>query len=334
MLSNLKKMLVLIPCMILGLFLASSLEVYAADAVLVDETRVNIGGDNKENTYYFSNSKTWEFKAEYDIVWDYDTLLQYRVVRPDGSATAWIDDYYVDKGGVFVINDYTALSYTEKVDVSKRVSVAPAATYYVDIEYFSEYSRWSWTRKNQNKGEIIKIIVSGEDDTLNTPTANIKYNNQEKKYTVEASILKDGKGYGIITSSSYYFATEVKNNDKIYDFNQNKQNSVHKGDLKFTPASTITATFDAVESEPYKYVYAIVTTGNGYSKVVRYDIENSTSTPEQNYTEETDNSQDKPTGLFDYGFGELILLVLVVVLIVSCALIITQKIVDYKKRLY
>ena len=43
---------------------------------------------------------------------------------------------------------------------------------------------------------------------------------------------------------------------------------------------------------------------------------------------------DSETGLFDYDFGELILLVLVVVLIVSCALIITQKIIDYRKRLY
>jgi len=53
---------------------------------------------------------------------------------------------------------------------------------------------------------------------------------------------------------------------------------------------------------------------------------------DSNVQQESNTNTD--TGLFDYDFGELILLVLVVVLIVSCVLIITQKIVDYKKRLY
>ena len=77
----------------------------------------------------------------------------------------------------------------------------------------------------------------------------------------------------------------------------------------------------------------MVVSGNGYPSIVKFDIVNEVATPNEDpVTPEANENND--TGLFDYGFGELILLVLVVILIVSCALIITQKIVDYKRRLY
>ena len=87
------------------------------------------------------------------------------------------------------------------------------------------------------------------------------------------------------------------------------------------------------ENTEYKYVYVLVDTGNDYENILEYNI--STQQSEEKEPEHS-NSKDQgsETGLFDYDFGELILLVLVVLLIVSCALIITQKIVDYKKRLY
>ena len=331
MFANLKKMLIIIPCMVIGLFFVTGARIFAADAVLLESNEVLVGEEElKENTYYFTNDKSWEFHADFNLVNDYDTFLKYRVVRPDGSATKWSSkQYYVNNNGKFNISDYTALSYTETVDISSRVSIVPAATYYVDIEYYGEYLGFiDW---NQNKGETLKVVVGSSDDNLNIPTANIVHDASAKKYTVTASVLKDEQGYSAITDIEYYFATERKENNTIYDFYKNKDASATNGSIDFTPASQVSVSFNDPEEAANEYVYVVVTTGNGYSTVVEYNIE-SGDVSKENLEKEADTNSD--TGLFDYDFGELILLVLVVVLIVSCALIITQKIVDYKKRLY
>jgi len=332
MLKSLKRMLIILPCMLFGLFLVSNSNALAADAALLDSKKVVVGENSKENTYYFTDDATWEFQAKFSAVKDWDSFLKYRVVRPDGSATDWSGkQYYVNNNGKFIISDYKMLNYNKTVDVASRNSVAEAGTYYVDIKYYGEYLFVNW---DQKKDETIKIIVSGSDDSLNTPTATVSYDKTENKYTVDASILKDGVGYSLVTDIAYYFSTEIKDNSSVYNFYKNMEESTDKGELTFTPASVVSESFDGVDNEAYKYVYVIVESGNGYPAVVKYDIENEISEKPSDTQPEQTGDEDDETGLFDYDFGELILLVLVVVLIVSCALIITQKIVDYKKRLY
>ena len=93
------------------------------------------------------------------------------------------------------------------------------------------------------------------------------------------------------------------------------------------------------EDDTADKLYLLVTTPHGYETLVSYDMtanqggSSVNQVPSSNGQQNLNNSNDKD-GLFDYDFGQLILIVLVVVLVVSCALIITQKIVDYKKRLY
>ena len=100
MFKNLKKFLVLIPCMVVAFLLFTNSKALAGDAVLMGADSVTVGQQSKENTYYFSNSATWEFKASFKAVKDWDTFLKWRVVRPDGMATAWSKkDYYVDNDG-------------------------------------------------------------------------------------------------------------------------------------------------------------------------------------------------------------------------------------------
>jgi len=331
MFANFKKMLIMIPCMVFGLFLFTNAKVSAVDAVLLDSNKVIVGEESKENTYYFTNDKVWEFQADFNLL-KQDTFLKYRVIRPDGKATAWSGkQYYVNNNGKFNISDYTSLSYTETVDVSTKVSVAPASTYYVEIDYYSEWL--GMFPKSQNKNEILKVVVGSSDDNLNIPTASIAYDSASKKYTVNASVLKDGMGYSVITDIEYYFSDVKKENNTTYDFYKNKNASSVNGALEFTSSSEVGVDFDGSQEEQHKYLYVIVTTANGYSKIVEYSVETGSSTNgDSNVQQESNTNTD--TGLFDYDFGELILLVLVVVLIVSCVLIITQKIVDYKKRLY
>ena len=68
MLSNIKKFLFIIPCMILGMFLFNGTDALAADARLLDANKVVIGAKNKENTYYFSNSDKWELQADFEAI--------------------------------------------------------------------------------------------------------------------------------------------------------------------------------------------------------------------------------------------------------------------------
>ena len=334
MLKNLKRMLVWIPCMIFGLFVCTSISVSAANAEMVDVHKVVVGEDTRENTYYFTKDNSWEFSAEFSLVAEWDTFLKYRVITPEGKATPWSDKQeYVNNGGKFHISDYTTLDYSETEDVSSRNSVAPAGTYYVDIKYYGAYLFIEW---DQNKDETIKVIV-GDIDSFSYSKAELTYNNGTKEFTVEAATQNEnGKGYSIIENVRYYFS-EVTVDNAVSNFVANMENSPVNGLLEFTPASSVSLTIDRPEEAAYKYLYVMVSDGNGNSRILSYDLTEDNQGPSQEgeEKEELSNPSDEDgTGIFDFNFGELILLVLVVVLIVSCALIITQKLVDYKKRLY
>lgn len=333
MFKNFKKMLIWIPCMVLGLFLISGINVAAKDTVLTNGKKITVGENaSSENTYYFTNNRGWEFDTSYNIA--VDTYLTYRVIKPDGSATAESKKInYVNSGGVFSIGDYTGLSYSEKVDVSKRNSIAPAGTYYVDIKYYGSYLEGLITW-DQNKDETLKIVVC-EDTTESVPSVSISYDKVANKYTVNASVLKNGEGYSIINSIEYYFS-DVAIDNEISTFRTHKEESSVSGEVEnFERNSNTTAEIEGTSNSSLGYLYVMVTTANNYSKIVHYEIvedEDVQGNGGQQAGGTGNNSGD--TGLFDFEFGQLILLVLVVVLIVSCVLIITQKIVDHKKRLY
>ena len=113
MFRKMKKVLFVVPCMIFCFFLFSGSKTLAADAKLLDSTAVYVGSQNKANTYYFTTGVNWELKASFSAIKEWDTYLQWRVVRPDGKATAWSKkDYYVDNQGKFTIGNYTKLAYT------------------------------------------------------------------------------------------------------------------------------------------------------------------------------------------------------------------------------
>lgn len=323
MLKKVRKYMFLISCMLFGMFLLNNTDVLANDAVLLDSSSVFVGEENKDNKYYFSNSTVWEFRVDGYQVWNplqADTFLKWRVIRPDGMATTWSDkDYYVDKNGKFTIENYTTLSYTEEM-LYLRDSVAPVSTYHVEIQY---YSHFIWDTHLKDKDETLKIVIGGTDEDLYRPAISVVYDETAGTFKVNAEMLRNGIGTGIITKLSYFFS-DVKIEDV-----KNSQ---------FVNTSTIQVNNKVETSvnmeENTEYLYVLAESGNGYSTVLEFEIPTEDSKDESNTTGTGSTGGDKSTGLFDYEFGEIILIVLIIVLIVSCALIITQKIVDYKKRLY
>ena len=340
MFGKLKKMLYIIPLMVLGLFMFGGVEVSAADAKMVGVEKFTIG-TNADNTYYIATSNTWEFQADYSFWGDLDGFVRWRVVRPDGRATDWSDYIeYVKYDGKFTIGDYTRLSYTQTV--ASRTSIAPASTYFVDLEYYgSFFMKWH----QEDKDETIKIIASGEDVSYSTPVIEISFNESTNKVSISASVEKDGEGYGIITEVKYLFSeTAIEISDDA-QFTAALTISNQKGALSFVPSSVVSKNITA-PNDKYTYIYVMAKTAHGHYSVMEFELvegsgSNNDQTTPGNPGDGSDSSEGDPkdndeadSGLFDFDFGELILIVLVIVLVVSCALIITQKIVDYKKRLY
>lgn len=341
--SKLKKALIIIPCMVVGLFLCSTAKISANEAVLIDGNETYVGdASSKDNKYYFSSEGTWEFKVkDYHAVSDWDTSLKYRVIRPDGKATAWSDfQKYVDNSGKFTIN-FSTLSYTQVVSVKDRNSVVSDFTYYVDIQY---YKQWlGFTTHQKEKDETVKVIVSDNNSLNNIPTVGIEYNPTTNKFVITASTEKEDKAYSILTGVVYFFSTDKVADDDISDAtkftNMAKKNINVAGSIEASSPTEFSSTINGA-SEEYNYLYVAVGTGNGYFAVGEYNIaaDEETEVSDGKDSSATTNNEDKKenkgSGIMDWSFGELMLIVLIVVLFVSCALIITQKIIDYKKRLY
>jgi len=206
-------------------------------------------------------------------------------------------------------------------------------TYYIDIQYYSELI---WSTHQEEKDETIKVIVSGNDDSLNRPTLDISYNKTANSFTIKTGV----PDYSIITGIAYFFSNDNLTIGTQNDFYKELQKSNERGTLLKTPSDEVSVTLKN-SATSYRFLYVISETGNGYATISSYDMtppsggnsggQNTNTSTNPNYTQ---TSTDDSNGVFDLPIGHVILIVLVIVLIVSCALIITQKIVDYKKRLY
>ena len=329
MFKKIKKYLLIIPCMVFGMFLFSNVDVSANEAKLMRSTPVYVGDQTKSNRYYFSNDFLWEFQVEgYDAIWRGDAFVKWRVVNPAGMATSWQgsvkDTRYVDNNGKFSIKKYNELQYVENVGLSGRDSVAPGSTYYVDIQY---YTFNLWPSHSKNMDETIKIVVGANlDGVAYIPTISVDYESASRNFAIVASVTDgNGKGTGIITNLKYFFSTQKRDDVEKSSFSHS---------LSISYGNTVNASLQNTDTSS-EYLYVLAESGNGYYSILEFDIENKsvTDTDDDKTPESNEDDEDKG-GLFDYKFGEIILIVLVIVLVVSCALIITQKIVDYKKRLY
>jgi hypothetical protein len=344
---------VLIPCILLGLFLLTDISVSAKEAVLINSNIDVIRDDTSAgNTYYYApNESNWHFKIE-----DYDvTLVKWRVVRPDGKATAWSD--YLDISKVsnyakFDINFDTIGDYSETVDLSGRESVAIANTWWVDIEYYKTNSWFGVCSDDPFLGifgacekkdsESVKILKGSE-----VPTISVEYDDSTMKAKIEAKMMNSANnGTGIITYLGYFLSETKLSADearkKFDDGTGIKTIIEYKNNDEY--GNYFKKTVTSVNSSEYAYMYVYAESFNGQTSLVEKNILNldedeKVDEKEDDKKEDGEGTGDKNTkeeGLFggEYGFGELILIVLIIVLILSCALIITQKIVDYKKRLY
>lgn len=345
MLKHIKKMLMFIPCMILGIFMLNSMNVCAEEWYLNngDVNAVSVGeGTGLETTYYFTDDLSWEFKTKLTNSQKLTrSMITYVVVDPQGNATKESDGIVFVQSesgnivGKFSISDISSLAFSEKVDISQRVSVVPKSTYYIDIKYYS-CNYWCNEKKDQQNGADTVRVVLGNDSKLGIPKVDVAFDKATNQFKIDASILVDDKGYSLVNSVEYYFSKEPVENE-ISTFRNNMETSELKNRIEGFNSSTVKVEEIDKPSDEYKYMYVMVTTHSGYSKIVAFDMnedENSTEASGVSKNPLNSNNTNNESGWPDFEFGELILLVLVVVLIVSCVLIITQKIVDYKKRLY
>lgn len=343
MFKTVKKIFILVPCMIFALFLFNSTKVSATEASVIN-TKVVKYGENNENVYYFTCSDQWDVLiSDIHVIRDWDTFLRYRVIRPNGYASPWSDKVeYPETDGKFTINAYSEVlsfkpqdsSSQEYVDMSSFTTIVEGATYFIEIKYYSSIVGFE---KDQNKDEILKVVYNPADKgDMYTPKLNVVYDKVSKSYNVDSSIVDEkGKALSVVFNVQYMFTTEKYVMQKKSDFDDacKKEECVSIKDGLYKPS------FDGAISEPTgekKYLYVLSESANGYYEIKEINVNTKTEEgkTDKEKTPVTEDVTTNDTGLFDYDFGEFILLVLIIVLIVSCALIITQKIVDYKKRLY
>lgn len=328
MFKKIKRFFILIPCMVLGMVLLNSMEVSAKrDPSVVDANTIYVGEENLENKYYFVNDNVITLEiSDYSTGWfeNFDYHLRYRVVNPKGKTTEFIKVVYTEMDGKFQI-DFSKLNYIDEEDISTRNSVAPGSTYYVDLKFYG--GPWGMTHIDDDKAlKIVYVDNALTDKTVYKPVVGFDFDS----YKVSASVVKDGVGVGIVTGVKYFYTNTKTDIDSLDRNAFAKIENVKVAD--FEASSEVAVQLDRSGDE--KYLYILVETGNGYDKVVEIDLKSKTSSDDNSTQTPPTSNEEGDSGLFDFEFGEYILLVLVVVLIVSCALIITQKIVDYKKRLY
>lgn len=333
MLRSLKKAFIIIPCMVLAFVFFGGVSAFAEDARLnVDsEQIIQIGDKSAENTYYFTQDEVWSFVASYKIK-KTSTFLKYRVIRPDGSATKMSSTVdYVNSDGKFSI-EYKNLAYVDTVDMNEYTSIAKDSTYYVEITYYSGIFYWAIFAESF---ETIKIVCP-ESGESSRPNLNVNYNSDTQKYDVTANFVNANNEEvttNVVDTIKYFFSSEKLTIQNLADFNKayNSDDLTHKGEFTKLASPKAQVSIDKVDSEQ-KYLYVYAETPVGTHTITEVNLNTNNSDP---VTPDKDNTNtNNGTGVFDYKAGELILLVLVVVLIVSCALIIAQKIVDYKKKLY
>lgn len=335
MFGKLKKFLVLVPCMILGLFLCSEVEVSAASTkvatVEVDDKVYAGTEDTSENLYYFTNSGSITIKiSNYQTGWaeGSDRALKYRVLNPNGTVTDWSDYYeYVSKSGKLIIN-LDELTYREAKDDSERYSLrnvaAPKATYIIDIKYYGNPTSFvKWFYSEQKAGSTLKVVYNKPTDMI-TPNLSFTYNSASQEYKIKATT----ENTSIITGIKLFYSNE---NLELGSFGAIGEEFRKEN---FVEGSVVNFSVPQSEGEE-KYLYVAVETGNKRWSYIKIDnqTKGSTVVPGDDLPPVVNDNADD-TGLFDYDFGELILLALVIVLIVSCTLIIVQKIVDCRKKLY
>lgn len=341
MFAKIKNFVILIPCMIFGLFLCSNVEAKAIELTMSNSTVAVVGDETvQENKYYFTNSTSWSLLVkDYDGYFDGDTLLKYRVIKGDGTATDWSDYInFLNTKGKFNI-DMSKLSFTETEDLSARNSVSMTTTYFVDVKYYTRFKLMGVVpifTKDQNKDETIKVIYNDNSNSeVYIPKVDVSYNSANNHYAVTGKVAdQDDNAVSVITEIKYFYTSEKLSSLDFNEFDKGYKESSEYGVVDFEMDYQATATIDRVDGEDYLYI--LVKSGNGY--VCIKEVDNKAKTVEDTGDNDknplTGDENDDDTGLFDFEFGEFILLVLIIVLVVSCALIITQKIVDYKKRLY
>jgi hypothetical protein len=338
--------------MIFGLFLLNNTSVLAERAVVLNEDIDVIRGDDGEDVYYEAGPTSINIKVE-----DYSvTLVRWRWVNPEGMATPWSDHKDISKVGKnyakFSVDQPYSEEYTEVADLSNRESAAKAITYWLDIEYYKTNSWFGKCNADPFLGvfgacelkdsESLRFVAA---DTANNVVINMEYNKKSKEVTVEAKALtKDNVGYGIITHISYMPSDKKLTLAQVSELMKDDANGaidlINYEDGNDEYGNYFKKNISNIDTKDYSYVYVKVETFNS-NGITYYDaISLADGQSVEGFIDNgDDNDKDKSNkgdegGLFsgEYGFGEIVLIVVVIILIIGCALLVVQKVVDYKKR--
>ena len=225
-------------------------------------------------------------------------------------------DNYASQGA-FYANDVALTTLTSDLGID--------TTYFVIVRYKDGIDNkflWSQVGGKEYEQEIYKIALREE-------LQEIKF----ERVTVVGNVTKVLITSGVPFSNVRYFATSTKI-EGAYDYN-----------TKFTDNNGVVALAEA-EKYPlsingvFAYELTITTEeGKNYyieandvsGKTFRYDLTDQVATDN---TEKGDSNPLPGDNVADEDIGKIILIALLVLLVISIALVIIQKIVDHRRKLY
>lgn len=316
-----KKIVILVPILIISFFVGFNNQINAAD---VQDAYI----ESKIPDIYFNNKNSITITTVRQKYFEH--YIKYRVISPKGidpllpdkrMATDWIKKNHGEDAKTklysFEINFnnlYFDLPFSEENTLEP--SAVPAATYYIEIDYYRS------------------IIVYSEKFASNS----IKLVRVKEK--PEIAIVKNGTAYnaiatttGYLTEAKYFYSTinpremsqvalENGYNEYNGEYKKNITNEINSGQLNLEVSELA-----AIGNEGY--VYFLVKDGNenfAYNWINLSNGESGTNKGNTSGTDQQPNAAAKK-------YGDIILIILVSILIITSSLMISQKIVDRKKHL-
>lgn len=247
--------------------------------------------------------KTW---SVYNYSTDENKTMD--ALKQDGLVLTFKDELFTPAKGITEINGAKLGTLTTEHKVED--------TYFVIVQYRLQTG-------TLYEPDVFRVVFSNDLEGLNVSASDL--GNQTKVTATSGTPIEAIKYFytSAQLSEGYDFASEYTKagNGVTEQVNLNAAPSSNDG---------IFSESVSLEDGQNKYYYVEVTDALGNK--MTYDVTKGTTTQNQPSTQPSQNPSD--ANVANTNVGKIILMSLIVILVISLVLVIIQRIVDYKRKLY
>lgn len=330
-----KRTMIVLPVLLFGFFIGFSSIIKAASPVNVADSAVYTEISDIKDVY-FNNRNTITVKSK--IQSPFESFIKFRVISPineEGAqpgkrmATDWIKKHHAENDmKLFSFEvDFKDIIFDQPINSQSFGTIGdPESTYYVEVNFYKTYvveQIFKIFMKPEKVLELQKINTEILKVVRVTENPMITINMEGSRYQTTATT----KGY--LTRANYFYSpTFIENMNRVNfekgylesDFKKDVSKSIQAGELNLGVEKSELPSSGG-------YVYFMVQDGNNnmsynWINLVNDESGGTTIPP----------ILDTPV-IPAKKFGDIIIVLLISVLIVTMAFIVTQKVIDRKKTM-